>query len=117
MAWQFAAGSRYGGAASVALATALRARVSLEEIPMLIRKVAAGTALAVALALSGCKHCHDSCSNCGPTSLKIGPPPCNNCGGPGGPGVIVPPPGPGPAPGAFNPSSGPYGPSSSVRKV
>ncbi len=89
---------------------------------MVIRKIVAGTALAVALALSGCKHCHDSCSSCGPTSaLRIGPPPCNSCGTPGGPTVVVPPPGPGPAqppPGAFSPGTGAYyGPSSAVRKV
>jgi hypothetical protein len=73
---------------------------------MMMRNLALGLVLAAAASLAGCKHCW------GPRECDrpiIGPPgPCNNCGQPGGPGVVAPPPGGGGfVPG--NPTPGPYG--------
>jgi len=77
---------------------------------MLRRTLAMGLGLALAATITGCKCCHsgNSCNSSPAFFGPVGQPaPCNSCGTPGGPAVVVPPPAPvAPAP---VPGAGPYG--------
>jgi hypothetical protein len=90
---------------------------------MLMRKLALSLALPALLSVAGCKCCGHGCSRpCeSPALVNVAPAPCNNCGGPPGPGPIVTPPPPGAVPGPgggpafYPPGSGPFG--ASGRKI
>ena len=78
---------------------------------MLTRKLMVGLGLVLSVAVTGCSCCKSGCNTCASPSFfsaRVGPAPCNSCGGPPPAGVVVPPPPAAVVP-APAPAPGPYG--------